>query len=64
MTPKPAPVARYGCAIKPVDDWRNAVAQRRAEIKDLFDKRGMRPFFVQGAFDAEALSRYFLEAAA
>jgi uncharacterized protein (DUF58 family) len=45
-------------------EWRDAVAQRRAEIKDLFDKRGMRPFFVQGAFDAEALSRYFLEAAA
>jgi uncharacterized protein (DUF58 family) len=45
-------------------DWHDAVAQRRAEIKGLFDKRGMRPFFVQGAFDAEALSRYFLEVAA
>ena len=44
--------------------WRDAVAQRRAEINGLFDKRGMRPFFVQGAFDAEALSRYFLEVAA
>jgi uncharacterized protein (DUF58 family) len=45
-------------------DWRNAVALRRAEINRIFDKRGMRPFYVQGAFDAEALSRYFLEALA
>jgi uncharacterized protein (DUF58 family) len=45
-------------------DWRDAVVQRRAEIKGLFDKRGIRPFFVQGAFHAEALSRYFLEAVA
>jgi hypothetical protein len=43
-------------------DWRDAVARRRTEIKALFDKRGLRPFYVQGAFDAEALSRYFLEA--
>jgi uncharacterized protein (DUF58 family) len=45
-------------------DWRDAVARRRAEIERLFDKRGIRPFYVQGAFDAEALSRYFLEAVA
>jgi len=43
-------------------DWRDAVARRRSEIKSLFDKRGSRPFYVQGAFEAEALSRYFLEA--
>ena len=43
-------------------DWRDAVARRRSEINALFDKRGLRPFYVQGAFNAEALSRYFLEA--
>jgi uncharacterized protein (DUF58 family) len=43
-------------------EWREAVARRRAEITGLFGKRGVRPFFVQGTFDAEALSRYFLEA--
>jgi uncharacterized protein (DUF58 family) len=45
-------------------DWRDAVARRRAEIQRLFDKRGIRPFYVQGEFNAEALSRYFLEAVA
>ncbi|HEV7835072.1 MAG TPA: DUF58 domain-containing protein [Caballeronia sp.] len=45
-------------------DWRDAVARRRAEIERLFDKRGIRPFYVQGEFNAEALSRYFLEAVA
>jgi uncharacterized protein (DUF58 family) len=43
-------------------EWRDAVARRRAEINGLFGRRGVRPFFVQGAFDADALSRYFLEA--
>jgi len=43
-------------------DWRDAVARRRSEINALFDKRGLRPFYVQGAFNAEALSKYFLEA--
>ncbi|CAN7660121.1 DUF58 domain-containing protein [Caballeronia sp. LjRoot31] len=45
-------------------DWRDAVVRRRAEIERIFDKRGIRPFYVQGAFEAEALSRYFLEAVA
>jgi uncharacterized protein (DUF58 family) len=45
-------------------DWRGAVAQRRAEISSLFVKRGIRPFYVQRTFDAEALSQYFLEAVA
>jgi uncharacterized protein (DUF58 family) len=43
-------------------DWRDAVVRRRSEINALFDKRGLRPFYVQGAFNAEALSQYFLEA--
>ncbi|WP_438392894.1 DUF58 domain-containing protein [Caballeronia sp. DA-9] len=45
-------------------DWRAGVLRRRAEINSLFDKRGLRPFYIEGAFSAEALSRYFLEAAA
>jgi uncharacterized protein (DUF58 family) len=43
--------------------WREAVVRRRAELASLFGKRGMRPFYVEGAFDGEALSRYFLEQA-
>ncbi|MBP0595621.1 MxaS protein [Paraburkholderia sp. LEh10] len=41
--------------------WRDAVAERRAQIGALFARHGIRPFFNEGAFDAEALSRYFLE---
>lgn len=42
-------------------DWREAVAQRRSEINGFFASRGVRPFFVEGSFDADALSRYFFE---
>jgi hypothetical protein len=42
--------------------WRDAVANRRADIDGLFGRRGIRPFYLEGAFAAEALSRYFLEA--
>lgn len=41
--------------------WRQAVARRRAELEALFAKRSIRPFYVVGAFDADALSRYFME---
>jgi hypothetical protein len=44
-------------------DWRNAVAARRAEIDRIFAAREVRPFYVEGDFDGEALSQYFLEAA-
>ena len=44
--------------------WRAAVAQRRAELDRAFIARGIRPFHVSGAFDGEALSQYFFEAAA
>jgi uncharacterized protein (DUF58 family) len=44
-------------------DWRNAVAARRAEIDRVFAPREVRPFYVEGDFDGEALSQYFLEAA-
>jgi hypothetical protein len=43
-------------------DWRRAVAQRRAEIDSFFAQRAIRPFYIEGSFDADALSRYFFEA--
>jgi uncharacterized protein (DUF58 family) len=46
------------------DQWRNAVAQRRTALDRLFAARGIRPFYTGGAFDGEAMSRYFFEAAA
>lgn len=44
------------------DDWRRAVTHRRSEINSFFASRGISPFFIEGAFDADALSRYFFEA--
>ena len=44
--------------------WRNAVAARRAELTDLFNAHGMPPFHLHGRFDAEALTRYFMETTA
>ena len=44
--------------------WREAVARRRSELDALFAVRAIRPFYVVGEFDAEAMSRYFLEAGA
>ena len=44
--------------------WRAAVARRRVELDRLFESRELRPFAVTGAFDSEAMSRYFFEAAA
>lgn len=44
--------------------WREAVAQRRAEIDRFFAARGIRPFYLSGAFDGEAMSRHFFEAGA
>jgi uncharacterized protein (DUF58 family) len=44
--------------------WRQAVASRRAQLEAVFTPRGIRPFFVSGSFDGEALSHYFFEAAA
>ncbi len=42
--------------------WRQAVAQRRAELDTFFATHAIRPFYVEGAFDGDALSRYFFEA--
>jgi uncharacterized protein (DUF58 family) len=41
--------------------WRAAVAARRKALNGLFASRGMRPFYLQSAFDPELLSRYFFE---
>lgn len=44
--------------------WRESVVQRRAALEALFARHLMRPFYMQGEFDGEAMSRYFFEAAA
>ena len=41
--------------------WRAAVTRRRAAIDALCTAHGVRPFYLIGRFDPEALSRYFLE---
>jgi hypothetical protein len=43
-------------------EWRQAVARRRAEIDSFFAAHSIRPFYVEGAFNPDALSRYFFEA--
>jgi hypothetical protein len=43
-------------------EWRQAVARRRTEIDSFFAAHSIRPFYVEGAFNADALSRYFFEA--
>jgi uncharacterized protein (DUF58 family) len=44
--------------------WREGVATRRGELSQMFGKRAIQPFFIESAFDPEAMSRYFLEAVA
>jgi hypothetical protein len=44
--------------------WREGVARRRDELAAVFGARGIRPFYVEGGFDPEAMSRYFLEVTA
>ena len=48
-------------------DWRAAIAARRAELHALFDARALPPFELidgEGRFDAEALTRHFMESVA
>jgi hypothetical protein len=45
-------------------EWRDAVAARRDDLRGLFEGRGLEPFYLHGAFDAERLTRHFLEAVA
>ncbi len=44
------------------EQWRDAVAERRTSLQTFFSNRGLRPFWAQGAFDADAMSEYFFEA--
>jgi uncharacterized protein (DUF58 family) len=44
--------------------WRQAVEDRRAELRRLFASRALRGFMLEGGFDSEAMSRYFIEAGA
>lgn len=44
--------------------WREAVSRRRRRLGALFGGHGLRPFEIEGAFDADALSRYFIEGSA
>jgi uncharacterized protein (DUF58 family) len=41
--------------------WRQAVGQRRTTLDRLFGARALRPFYLQGAFDAQALSNHLCE---
>jgi hypothetical protein len=41
--------------------WQQRVSERRATLDALFAKAGLRPFYLHGAFDPEALTRHFLE---
>jgi len=42
--------------------WRENVGLRRLELDRFFASRQIRPFYVTGAFDADAMSEYFFEA--
>ena len=44
--------------------WLESAAARRTELDQMFASRGMRPFYVTGRFDSEAMSQYFFEVAA
>lgn len=42
------------------EKWLAAQAQRRAALLHLFDKHRLKPLFIEGAFDADAVTRHFL----
>jgi hypothetical protein len=46
------------------EKWLESAAARRTELNQLFATRAMRPFYVTGHFDGEAMSQYFFEVAA
>lgn len=43
-------------------EWHNNVAHRRSQIAQVFAARDERPFYITRGFNAEKLSRYFMEA--
>src|SRR5690606_33496637 len=46
------------------DRWRESVARRRLTLDRLFAAHAIRTFHVSGAFEGDALSRYFFEISA
>jgi len=44
--------------------WREAVGEKRGTLDRLFGARGVRPFYLQGGFDAEALTQHLCGAEA
>jgi uncharacterized protein (DUF58 family) len=46
------------------EKWLESASARRTELNQLFASRAMRPFYVTGQFDGEAMSQYFFEVAA
>jgi len=44
--------------------WRETVREQRRALDCLFGARGLRPFYLQGAFDAQALTNHLCEAEA
>ena len=41
--------------------WHEVVAERRAQLDRIFASKSVRPVYLEGKFDAEVLSKYFLE---
>lgn len=41
--------------------WQEKIDQRRSELEALFATRNLRPLYLSGAFDADAVSQYFIE---
>ncbi|MBX2824328.1 MAG: MxaS protein [Gammaproteobacteria bacterium] len=41
--------------------WVNQVGQRKAELDALFKRKDVQPFYMEGKFNAEAMTRYFIE---
>ena len=46
------------------EKWLESANARRTELNEVFASRAMRPFYVTGRFDSEAMSQYFFEVAA
>jgi uncharacterized protein (DUF58 family) len=46
------------------EKWRESAIARRRELNQAFAARAMRPFYVTGHFNSEAMSQYFFEVAA
>ncbi len=46
-----------------IRQWQANITQRRAAINTLFNARGITPVYLEAGFDAEHLTRYFMETA-